>query len=124
HYGALLGSVLPPNAHALFAAATFPLPRLPDAEGGLEWSWRRRDVKSRGSSLFDDYILDTPPDRAEFLERDVETRHALTATADWNWRRHLNLKAGLGGLWVGNWRGNPGVSVATPTVSGEITLKY
>ena len=129
HYGALLGSSLPPNSQAVFASATLPLPflapfRALDAEGGLEWSWRQRDVKPRGSSLFDDYILNRPPDRAEFLERDVETRSAVTATAEWNWRHRAHFKAGVGGLWVSNWKGNPGVTVATPTASGEITLKY
>jgi hypothetical protein len=81
-------------------------------------------VKSRGSSLFDDYILDTPPDRREFLARDVETRNEITAFADWPWRRYVNVRAGLGGLWVSNWKGHAGVSLATPTAYGEIRLKY
>ncbi len=122
HYGALLGSSLPPNSHAVFAGALFPLPL--GAEGGLEWRFRQRDVKSRGSSIFDDYALITPPKRREFLARDVETRNEVTASAEWRWRRYAAVKAGLGGLWVSNWKGHAGESLATPTAFGEIRLRY
>lgn len=121
-YGALLGSSLPPNSQAVFASAGFPLPL--GAEGSVEWRFRQRDLKSRGSSIFDDYMLDTPPPRWQFLVRDVETRNEVTAFAEWPWRRYVNVKAGLGGLWVSNWKGRPGVSLATPTAYGEIRLKY
>jgi hypothetical protein len=123
HYGSLVGSSLPPNSRAVFASASFPLPL--DVEGSVEWRFRQRDLKSPGSSIFDDYAR---PDLAEeskrFLDRDVETRNAITFTGEWNWRRHAWLRGGLGGEWVSNWKGNPGVSLATPSVFGEVRLRY
>ena len=121
-YGALLGSALPPNSQAVFASAAFPLPG--NVEGGVEWRFRQRDLKSRGSSIFDDYIVNTPPHSSEFLLRDVETRNEITASVDWSWRRYVTLRAGLGGLWVSNWKGYAGESLATPTTFGEVRLKY
>jgi hypothetical protein len=121
-YGALLGSALPPNSQAVFASAGFPLPR--DIEGLVEWRFRQHDFKSRGSSIFDDYAVDSPPRKAQFLAQDVETRNEVTASAEWPWRRYVNLRAGLGGLWVSNWKGEAGTSLATPTAYGEVRLKY
>jgi hypothetical protein len=124
HYGALIGSSLPPNSRAFFASAAFPLPR--EAEGLVEWNFRQRDLKSPGSSIFDDFAGRDGLDDVtkQFLSRDVETRNALTASADWSWKPYVNLKAGAGGLWVQNWKGSPGVSLATPTVFGEVRLRY
>jgi hypothetical protein len=122
HYGALLGSSLPPNSRAFFASAAFPLPA--DVEGLMEWNFRQRDLKSPGSSIFDDYARTSEETTSQFLERDVETRNAVTASADWSWRRHVQVKAGGGALWVQNWNGNPGVSLATPTAFGEVRLRY
>lgn len=122
HYGALLGSALPPNSRAVFASASFPLPA--GAEGLVEWRFRQRDLKSPGSSIFDDYARTVEETTMQFLERDVETRNEITATIDWSWRRHIRLTGGGGGLWVSNWKGSPGVSVATPTAFGEIRLRY
>jgi hypothetical protein len=124
HHGALLGSSLPPNSRSIFASAEFPLPR--SLEGSVEWRFQQRDLKSRGSSIFDVYNVGPPPEPTEkdFLERDVETRNALGLAATWQWRRHAILKGGAGGLWVQNWRGNTGVSLATPTLFGEVTLRY
>jgi hypothetical protein len=121
-YGALLGSSLPPNSQAVFASAAFPLPR--GIEGLVEWRFRQHDFKSRGSSIFDDYTLEPPPRKAEFLAHDVETRNEITAGAEWPWRRYVDLRAGLGGLWVSKWKGHAGVSLATPTAYGEVRLKY
>ncbi|HEX2613206.1 MAG TPA: hypothetical protein VHO02_06420 [Fibrobacteria bacterium] len=121
-YGALLGSALPPNSQAVFASAGFPLPR--NIEGLVEWRFRQHDFKSRGSSIFDDYAVDSPPRKAQFLAQDVETRNEVTASAEWPWRRYVNLRAGLGGLWVSNWKGEAGTSLATPTAYGEVRLKY
>lgn len=126
-YGALLGSALPPNSHAVFASASFPLPA--GAEGAVEWNFRQHDYKSYGSSIFDDYfsnIYNPEPkvDTKRFLAQDVETRNSLSASAEWNWKRYVNLKAGLGWLIVQNMRGTPGASLSTPTVSGEVRLQY
>jgi hypothetical protein len=122
HYGALIGSSLPPNSRGLFASAVFPLPH--GAEGLVEWIFRQRDLKSPGSSIFDDYARNDTESAMQFLERDVETRNEVSASADWHWKRHVNIKAGAGGLWVQNWKGSPGVSLATPTVFGEVRLRY
>jgi hypothetical protein len=122
HYGALLGSALPPNARAVYLEALFPLPL--HSEGAVEYQFRQRDLRSPGSSIFDD----TPTGSAEydkaFLEKDVETRHAVGFSSSWQWNRYALLKLGAGGLWVTNFRGVPGESVATPTFAGEITLRY
>jgi hypothetical protein len=126
HYGALLGSSLPPNARALWTSADFPLPY--GIEGSAEWHFRQRDLKSRGSSIFNVYDAEPPAESTEkaFLEQDVETRNAIGFTATWQYRRHalLMIKAGAGGLWVENYRGNPGVSLATPTAFTELTVRY
>jgi hypothetical protein len=122
HYGALVGSSLPPNSHAVFASAAFPLPA--GAEGLVEWQFRQRDLKSPGSSIFDDYARTPEEQTKQFLERDVETRNAVTASAEWSWKRHVRFNGGLGGMWVSNWKGKPGVSLATPTMFGDVTLRY
>ncbi len=124
HYGALLGSSLPPNSRALSASAEFPLPRNIDAS--VEWRFRQRDLKSRGSSIFNVYDIGPPPESTTkaFLERDVETRNAVEVAASWNWKRYAQLRVGAGGLWVENFRGNPGVPLATPTGFTEVTLHY
>jgi len=126
-YGALLGSSLPPNSQAVNASVAFPLPF--GATGALEWNFRQRDLKSRGSSIFDNYFDDdfNPPPKEtikQFLVRDVETRHTLTAAADWRWNRFLELKCEAGWLHVQNWRGEPGVTLSAPSASSEIWLHY
>jgi hypothetical protein len=126
-YGALLGSVLPPNSHAVFASAAFPLPY--GIEGLAEYTFRQRDSKSRGSSIFHDYFDNTfNPEPKEstkqFLARDVETRNEATVSGAWSWKRYASLKGGLGGMWVSNYRGQPGTSLATPTAFVEVTLRY
>jgi hypothetical protein len=121
HYGALLGSALPPNARAVTAAADFPLPL--NLEGNVEWRLRQRDVKSRGSSIFNVYGEGEPSTKA-FLEQDVETRHEAQLSAAWHWRRHARVQVGVGGLWADNWRGHPGVSHVSPSAFAEVTLWY
>ncbi len=120
-YGALLGSGLPPNSRSVLLAAHFPLPRGVDAS--VEWFLRQRDLKSPGGSIFEVRAPDDP-DVKFFLDRDVETRHEVSASAEWNWRRHVRLRAGAGGLWVENWRGHPGESLASLTAFGELYLRY
>jgi hypothetical protein len=121
NYGALLGSSLPPNAHALSASATFPAPF--QATGSLEWQLRQRDLKSPGGSIFEDRPLD-PDARREFLKLDVETRNQIGGALDWSWDRRVQLRAGAGGLWVSNFRGDPGRSLVTPTAFAELWLRY
>jgi len=128
HYGALLGSSLPPNSRAVTIAADFPVPLVPGpvVDGSLEWRLRQRDLKSRGGSIFNVFDQGPPgePNTKSFLERDVETRHQLTAAAAWTWRRYVEAKVGFGGLWVENWRGHAGESLATPTLTTELTVRY
>ena len=128
HYGALLGSRLPPNARAVTLAADFPLPG--GADGGFEYRFRQRDLESRGSSIFDVHGFapdGTPvPDESTskaFLERDVETRHAVEATARRAWR-HLAVEGGVGLLAVDNWRGHAGYALVTPTGFAGFSLRY
>lgn len=128
HYGALLGSQLPPNARAVTLAADFPLPAA--VEGGIEYRFRQRDLKSRGSSIFDSFgfapdgtpVPDEPTDK-DFLERDVETRHAVQFSARREWR-YLTVEGAAGYLGVRNWRGYAGRDLATPTASAGFTLRY
>jgi hypothetical protein len=120
HYGALVGSSLPPNSHAVNASATFPF--LFKTEGHLEWNFRERDLRSEGSSIFDD--LARAQKTKQFLVQDVETRHAVTGTVKWNYKRYAQVKTSLGGLWVSNWEGRPGENLTTPTAQCEVLLRY
>ena len=123
NYGALLGSSLPPNSHSVSTSASFPLPYA--IEGLIEWHFRQRDLKSPGSSIFDDFFFMVPQeDTKQFLVQDVETRNQFAFSAEWNWDRYVQLKGGIGALWVDNWRGYKGESVVTPTFSGEVFLRY
>jgi hypothetical protein len=122
HYGALIGSALPPNSRALFASATFPF--LLKTEGHVEYGFRQRDLRSAGSSIFDDLPRSEAQRTKQFLEIDVETRHVATATVKWNWKRYTQVSTSLGGLWVTNWMGKAGENLATPTASMEILFKY
>jgi hypothetical protein len=121
-YGSLLGSTLPPNSHAAFASATFPMP------GGLTglgtYRFGQRDFGSGGSSIFDDYDPEIHGYHKEFLANDVETRHQATLEARWKWRRHVQLMAGAGWLHVQDWKGEEGVSLSSPLLSGELRLQY
>jgi len=120
NYGSLLGSMLPPNSQGVFASVGFPLPKAID--GLLEWDFRQRDLKSAGSSIFD--VHGTSSDIMQFLAKDVETRNQITLSMDWSWKRFVQLKAGAGWLWVETWEGNPVENLSTPSVFGEVTLKY
>lgn len=122
NYGALLGSSLPPDAHAVNASAEFPLPG--EMTGLVEWRFRQRDQKSRGTSLFDNSYMGENPEIKQFLVLDVETRNELSVSAERSWGRYLQVHAGAGGLWVKNFRGNPGASLATPTVFADFRLRY
>src|SRR6185436_7570429 len=51
HYGALVGSSLPPNSHALHLAWEHALPKALDLR--LEYLFLQRGLGDRGSSVFD-----------------------------------------------------------------------
>ncbi len=120
-HGALLGSILPPNARTLFTSVAFPL--FCGAQGQVEWHWQQRDLKSPGSSIFDIHDS-TSGDTKAFLARDVETRNEVLLSAEWAWRRFVELKAGAGGLSVKNWKGQTSQTLATPEVFGEVYFRY
>jgi hypothetical protein len=126
-YGALLGSTLPPNAHAVFSSLTFPLPS--NMTGVVDYRFRQRDLYSPGSSIFENWFstISNPFPRQEtkqFLVKDVETRHDINMTVDWKWKRHVKLQAGVGGVFVWNDRGRPNVTRATPTGHSEVRFTY
>ena len=122
NYGALLGSSLPPNSRTVSTSCNFPLPW--NIEGTIEWHFRQRDLKSPGSSIFDVHDSKADSDLKKFLDLDVENRHELMLSANWSWHRFVQLKGGAGGLWVDNWKGKPGTSLATPTAFGEVRFRY
>jgi hypothetical protein len=123
-YGALLGSSLPPNSHGIFASATFPLPA--GFEGAAEWQFRQRDLKSAGSSIFDDYYALFPnvSSTKQFLAQDVETRNQISVSAEWTFHRTIRFKNAVGLLRVDSWKGHPGENLTTPILSSELFLKY
>jgi hypothetical protein len=122
HAGALYGSVLPANARALWMEAAFPLRR--DLEASVQWRMQQRDLRSRGSSLFDVYIQGEDDQEKQFLEDTPETRHELALDATWHWRRHVAFRAGAGFMWVDDWKGEEGETLAAPNVLGELVLRY
>ena len=75
HAGALYGSALPANAHALWTQVAVPLPR--DLEASLEYVFQQRDLRSRGSSPFDVHLKGVDSDEKDFLGTVPETRHRL-----------------------------------------------
>jgi hypothetical protein len=122
HYGALLGSSLPPDSHSLRTAWEQAFGA--DLDARLEYAFMQRSVGARGVSVFDwhDDALDGRT--KEFLGGTVETRHAVTAGGNWRWRRFVGFDASAGWLWVRNWKSRPGVSLSSPVLSGELTLRY
>lgn len=122
HYGALLGSSLPPNSHALRLRVAQDLPRGFSAEA--QYGFLQRGVDVPGSSPFD-YHEDIVHGKDKvFLGDDPETRHAVRAAATWRPDRHVQATASLGWLAVDAWRGDPSRSVSGPTASLETRLAY
>ncbi|MDB5051511.1 MAG: hypothetical protein JWO30_4582 [Fibrobacteres bacterium] len=122
HFGALLGSSLPSNSHALRAAWEHPV-RF-DLDLRLEYAFMQRDLNSRGSSLFDVHDTPTEGTRKTFLGGTVETRNAVLIGGTWRWRRFVEFRGSLGFLEVENWKSVEGESLSSPTLSGELTLRY
>lgn len=122
HFGALLGSSLPANSHAVHAAWEHPL-RF-DLDLRLEYAFMQRDAASRGSSPFDVHETDRDGTQKVFLGGIVETRHALDLSGTWRWRRFVEFRGSLGYLEVENWKSEEGKSLSSPTLSGELILRY
>lgn len=122
NYGALLGSALPPNSHALRGSLVLPLPL--DLEAGLEGLFQQRDYLSAGGSIFEVYSSSQHSYYKQFLARNVETRYEGQATIAWNWRRYSALRGGAGWTYVERWKGDPEKSLSSPLFFGEITLRY
>jgi hypothetical protein len=120
--GASLGNVLPPNSHALWTEATFPLPR--GVEGSVQWHFQQRDPVSRGSSIFDVYEQGVDDDTKPFLAGTPETRNQFDLGLTWSWRRYATLRGGMGWLWVSDWKGRNGEDLSSPVMRGEVTLRY
>lgn len=122
HFGALLGSSLPPDSHALHLAWEQALPAAFTAR--LEYLFMQRDATSRGSSPFDfhddarDGVLKT------FLGGVVETRQEITLTGSYRWDRFLDLHAMVGWLDVENWRSQSGSTLSWPSAAGEFRVRY
>jgi hypothetical protein len=122
HYGALIGSSLPPDSHALWAAWEQALGAVLDAR--LDYAFMQRNAVERGTSPFDWHDDAVDGRTKEFLGGTVETRHSLSAGASWRWRRFLEIRGAAGWLWVENWKSREGESLSAPTLSTELTLRY
>lgn len=122
HAGALYGSGLPGNSHALWVQAVCPLPR--NLEASFQWTFQQRDVRTRGSSLFDVFQQGVDDRVKDFLGNTPETRNQVLFDLTWSWRRYLRFKAGLGYLVVEDWKGVAGESLASPSLLGELVLQY
>jgi hypothetical protein len=122
HYGALLGSSLPPNSHALRLRFAKDLPRGLSAEA--EYGFLQRGVDVPGSSPFDFHQDSVHGKDKVFLGDDPETRHAFRAAVTWIRDRHLQATASLGWLRVGAWRGDPSRSVSGPSASLAARIAY
>jgi hypothetical protein len=122
HFGALLGSSLPADSHALRTAWEHPIRS--DLDLSLEYGFMQRGLDSRGASPFD--VHDTPTDgtKKTFLGGPVETRNAVRAGGDWRWRRFVELRGSAGFLSVSDWKSRSGESLVSPTLAGELILRY
>jgi hypothetical protein len=122
NFGALLGSSLPPDSHALRAAWEHALGA--DLDLRLDYAFMQRNAVDRGTSIFDWHNDALDGTRKEFLGGTVETRNAISAGATWRWRRFVELSGAAGWLWVEDWKSQAGESLSAPTLSTELTLRY
>ena len=122
HYGSLLGSILPPNSHALHLAWQHTLET--PFEVRLEYEFMQRDALSRGGSIFDFHIPAVDGNQKVFLGGVVESRNTITVGSTYWWNRFLELRAKVGYMSVTNWKSQSGSNLASPAVSGEVYLKY
>ncbi len=122
HFGALLGSGIPANSHALRAAWEHAL-RF-DLDLRLEYAFMQRDAASRGSSLFDVHDNATDGTKKVFLGGTVETRNAVQVSGTWRWRRFVEFHGAAGYLTVDDWKSREGEKLSSLTLAGELTLRY
>ncbi len=122
HYGALLGSGIPANSHVLRLAWEQAVRA--DLDLRLEYAFMQRNATSRGSSPFDVHDIATDGTLKEFLGGTVETRNAVQASGTWRWRRFVEFHVAIGFLSVDNWKSVAGENLASPTMAGELTLRY
>ncbi|MEO7427173.1 MAG: capsule assembly Wzi family protein [Fibrobacteria bacterium] len=122
HFGALLGSSLPANSHALRAAWEHAL-RF-DLDVSLQYAFMQRDATSRGSSPFDVHVTLSDGTQKDFLGGTVETRNGIRLGCDWRWRRFVEFRGSAGYLAVSDWKSEAGESLSSPTFSGELILRY
>jgi len=122
NFGALLGSSLPPDSHALRAAWEHALGA--DLDLRLDYAFMQRNAVDRGTSIFDWHNDALDGTLKEFLGGTVETRNAISAGATWRWRRFVELSGAAGWMWVEDWKSQPGESLSAPTLSTELTLRY
>ncbi|MDB5102555.1 MAG: hypothetical protein JWP91_244 [Fibrobacteres bacterium] len=121
-FGALLGSGIPANSHALRLAWEHAV-RF-DLDLRLEYAFMQRDAVSRGGSPFDVHDNAIDGTKKEFLAGAIETRNAVQAAGTWRWRRFLEFHGAVGYLSVDDWKSRPGASLSAPTFAGELTLRY
>jgi hypothetical protein len=122
HGGALYGSRLPANAHALWVEAEADLPF--GLAGSLQWTFQQRDLRTRGSSPFDVFLAGIDNREKDFLGLHPETRNQVTLDLTWSWRRHVAFTAGAGLLAVDDWKGRAGKSLISPSLLGELIVRY
>lgn len=122
HFGSLLGSGIPANSQAVRAAWEHAV--RDDLDLRIEYAFMQRDAKSRGGSVFDWHENAIDGTQKEFLGGIVETRHAARLEGTYRWRRFVEFRGSLGYLSVEDWKSRSGESLATPTLAGELTLRY
>jgi hypothetical protein len=122
HFGALLGSSLPPDSHALRAAWEQAVRA--DLDLRLDYAFMQRNATARGVSIFDRHDEAIDGRTKEFLGGTVETRNQIAAGGTWRWRRFVEFHGAAGWLWVEDWKGRAGVGLSAPTLTGELTLRY
>lgn len=122
HFGSLLGSSLPPNSHALRLRWSKALPR--SLETAVEYGFLQRQLRDRGSSLFDVHERATDGDDKDFLGEDPETRNALRVDLSARFGRYAEAVASMGLLSVSRWENESAKSLTTPTFAISCKVSY
>ncbi len=122
HFGALLGSSLPPDSHSFHFAFEQALRSNLDLR--LEYAFMQRNAVERGTSVFDLHQDSIDGRTKTFLGGTVETRNTVLAGATWRWRRFVEFHGAFGWLAVEEWKSRAGVDLSSPLVTGELTLRY
>ncbi len=122
HFGSLLGSSIPADAHIVHTAWEQPLRQ--DLVLKLEYVFMQRNGKARGASLFDYHTAAIDGSQKYFLDGIVETRNTVALGGHWLWQRNLDLGLQLGYLAVDNWKSESGVTLMSPLLNIEVSLHY